>query len=339
MVKEKFQRDLINYFLSSGQYKVYMLGEDKQYQAIWMVQGTIGQLDEIMVVTNRENYEHTKEKLEKYISTSYVGSRGLAVTITVLSTSRDRVITRDATVINSDFVVATSVVQIDMEDLSLIDQIGYTNSLRGVLAFVENQKRIQATANDSLLTITNIIIAINVLMFILTSIASKSIFDIDLEVLLDFGAILGPLVDLGEYYRLISAMFLHGSLLHLAMNMYALWLLGNIIESAYGKLKFAGIYFFSGIVASFCSYYFLKPTALSVGASGAIFGLMGACIVFALKRKDSIRKGFLQSIFQVLAINLVIGFTTSNIDNAAHIGGLIGGILITLALDSGIGKR
>lgn len=338
-MKEKFQRDLINYFLSSGKFRVYELGQDKQNETIWMVQGTIGQLDEIMVVTNRENFEITKELLVNYISKSYVGNRGISLTFTVLSTSKDSVITKDETIINSDFVVASAVVQIDMEDLSLIEQIGYTSSHQGVLAFVENEKRIQAKPKDSFLTLTNVFIAINVIIYIITATASKSILDIDINVLSTFGAIVVPLIDLGEYYRLISAMFLHGGLVHLVMNMYGIWLLGNIIEKAYGKFKFAVIYLFSGIVGSCFSYFFLKPTILSVGASGAIFGLMGACIVFAVKRKDTIRKSFLRSIFQVLAINLLIGFSTSNIDNAGHIGGLIGGLLITAALDKGLDEK
>jgi len=338
-LKEKFQRDLINYFLSSGQFGVYELGENKQKQTIWMIQGSIGQLDEIMVVTNREDYELTKELLEKHISKSYVGNRGIGITITVLSSAKDTVINRDETAINSDFLVASAVIQIDMKDLSIIQQIGYTNSLQGVLAYVENQKRIQVKPKDSFLTITNLLIAINVIMFIITATVSKSLLDIDIQVLIKFGAILKPLIDLGEYHRLISAMFLHGGLLHLVMNMYALWLLGNIIEKAYGKFKFGVIYICSGLVGSLFSYFFLKASSLSVGASGAIFGLMGACIVFALKRKDTIRKSFLQSIFQVLVINLVIGFSTSNIDNAGHIGGLLGGLLITAALDQKVAEK
>ncbi|NLM36191.1 MAG: rhomboid family intramembrane serine protease [Clostridiales bacterium] len=338
-MKEKFQRDLINYFLSSGQFKVYELGQNKQNQTTWMVQGTVGQLDEIMVVTDRDNYELTKEQLREHINKSYVGNRGIGLTIIVQSSVKDGVITKDETAIHSDFVVASAVVQIDMEDLSLIQQIGYTNILQGVFAFLENQKRIQAEPKASIFTITNLIIAINVIIFIITAIASKSIFDINIYVLRDFGAILVPLIDLGEYYRLVTAMFLHGGLLHIVMNMYNLWLLGNILEKVYGKYKLAVIYFFSGIVGSFFSYLFLKPSILSVGASGAIFGLLGSCIVFALKRKNTIRRTFLQSIFQVLAINLIIGFSISNIDNAGHIGGLIGGLLITAALDQKVVEK
>lgn len=339
ILKEKFQRDLINFFLSSGKFKVYELGQDLQNKTIWMVEGTIGQLDEIMVVTTRADLETTKERLENHINKSYVGNRGIGVTLVVLSSSNEGIISKEDSAINSDFLVASAMLQIDMEDLSLVQQIGYTNSLKGILAFVENKKRIQANSKTSPYTLTNLLIALNVLIFIFTAIASKSILDMDTGVLIQFGALVRPLIDLGEYHRLISPMFLHGGLLHLVMNMYGLNLLGRILEKEYGKLIFGIIYLFSGIAGSILSYFFSNPMAISVGASGAIFGLLGSSVVFALKRKNIIRKSFLQNILQVIVINLVIGFSVSRIDNAAHIGGLLGGLLITAALDYGISDK
>ena len=139
ILKEKFQRDLINFFLSSGKFKVYELVQELQNKTILMLEGTIGQLDEIMVVTTRADLETTKERLENHINKSYVGNRGIGVTLVVLSSSNEGIISKEDSAINSDFLVA-AMLQIDMEDLSLVQQIGYTNSLKGILAFVEKKK-------------------------------------------------------------------------------------------------------------------------------------------------------------------------------------------------------
>ena len=88
-----------------------------------------------------------------------------------------------------------------------------------------------------------------------------------------------------EYWRLVSAMFLHGGLLHLAINMYVLWVLGSVIEPAFGSKRFLAIYLISGLFGSVASYMFSAPDVAGVGASGAIFGLLGAWVAFNLRRR------------------------------------------------------
>jgi rhomboid protease GluP len=178
--------------------------------------------------------------------------------------------------------------------------------------------------------ITNILITINVAVFLLTAFLSKNIVDIDGNVLLLLGAKQNQLINSGQYYRLLTAMFLHGGLLHIVFNMYALKSLGPFIESIYGRLQFIIIYFLGGICSSLLSYFF--SDGMSVGASGAIFALLGAALIFGIKNKSEIGKNFLSSIIQVIVVNLIMGFTISNIDNYGHIGGLIGGIIISLLL-------
>lgn len=177
------------------------------------------------------------------------------------------------------------------------------------------------------MSITLGIIGINIILFIVSAIMSKNIMNIDGQVLLDLGGKFGPLIDKGEVYRLVTSNFLHGGIIHIAFNMYALYSIGPQIEEIYGKWKYICIYFLAGIGSSFLSYYML-PNTLSIGASGAIFGLLGALFIFAVKNRDSLKKGAIKSLLMVIGVNLYIGMTLPNIDNYGHIGGLIVGIII-----------
>lgn len=183
--------------------------------------------------------------------------------------------------------------------------------------------------------ITYILITVNVLAYIVTAYLSGNFVDSNINVLVFLGAKVNYLIARGEYYRLITCMFLHGGIMHLLLNMFALYSLGPFIEKIYGKTRYLIIYFLSGIVSSVFSYMF--STAVSIGASGAIFGLLGAALIFAMKMKDRIGRGFITNIVSVILINLFMGFSMSNVDNFGHLGGLIGGSAITLLL--GIGKR
>lgn len=176
--------------------------------------------------------------------------------------------------------------------------------------------------------ITYSLIAINIFMYIITAFLSQNIFDSDINVLIKLGAKYNELISKGEYYRFITSMFLHGGLLHVALNMYSLYSIGPLIERVYGKAKYIIIYFISGITASIFSYLF--SDSVSIGASGAIFGLLGTTLVFAIRLRKAVGKNFLISIASVIAINLYIGFSLPNIDNYAHLGGLIGGVIMAL---------
>ncbi|SUY47870.1 rhomboid family membrane protein [Clostridium putrefaciens] len=194
---------------------------------------------------------------------------------------------------------------------------------------VKTKKRpLKKSINEYKATYT--LIGINILIFIVSAYLSKSIFDIDIKVLLLLGAKNNKLINAGQYYRLFMAMFLHGGLLHLGLNMYALRTTGEIVENFYGRKKFLIIYFLSGITSSLASYVFSQST--SVGASGAIFGLLGACLIFAYKMKEKIGKEFLRNILSVIVVNILIGVTIPNIDNFGHLGGLVGGIIISFIL-------
>ena len=134
----------------------------------------------------------------------------------------------------------------------------------------------------------------------------------------------GPMVSSGEWWRLITSGFLHASLLHIGSNMLALFFIGRALEPALGSLRLAVIYFVS-LAAGSLGVIIIEPDALSIGASGAIFGLMGAFVIFARSRGISVMQS---GIGPVILLNLAITFTIPGISIGGHLGGLAGGAAI-----------
>lgn len=179
------------------------------------------------------------------------------------------------------------------------------------------------------------IIAINVILYIVTAYlsytyAKGSVFDSDTRVLVLLGAKVNELITQGQYFRLVSCMFLHGGIVHLGVNMYSLYAIGPMVEKVYGRVKYLAIYFVAGICSSMLSYIY--SPSISIGASGAIFGLLGAVLVFAIKSKGKTGSSFIKSILSVIFVNIFIGMTLPNIDNFGHVGGLLGGMIIAFLL-------
>lgn len=148
---------------------------------------------------------------------------------------------------------------------------------------------------------------------------------------LKMGANFAPLIRQGELWRVITYMFLHASLLHLIVNMYSLYALGASVENFLGRWKFIVVYFVSGICGGLLSAATGSNT-ISVGASGAIFGLAGALLYFGYHYRTYLGEAIKKQIIPIILINLLIGYLIAGIDNFGHIGGLIGGILCTMAL-------
>lgn len=153
----------------------------------------------------------------------------------------------------------------------------------------------------------------------------------DINTLLNFGANVSSLTKNGEYYRLITCMFLHIGVVHIVLNMYSLYVIGTQIESFFGKFKYLIIYLFSGICGSILSIAF-SDNIVSAGASGAIFGLLGSMLYFGYHYRAYLGNVLKSQIVPIIVLNLLVGFLSSGVDNAAHIGGLIGGILISMAV-------
>ena len=179
--------------------------------------------------------------------------------------------------------------------------------------------------------LTYALLAINVVMFGLVELAGGTE---DPDVLLDFGAMFGPFISEGEYWRLFTAMFLHSGFMHLGFNALGLFIFGHIVERSYGHERFFLIYVLAGLAGSVTSYLF-NPTAVAAGASGAIFGVVGALAAFLVVQRRTFGKHAQNSLIGIgiiVAINIFIGLSTPGIDNWAHGGGLVAGFILGLTL-------
>lgn len=184
--------------------------------------------------------------------------------------------------------------------------------------------------------VTQIVVAINVAVFVAGSSGGGGLSSSSGRYDIDFGLIAhgftrsGAIgVANGEWYRLITGGFLHAGFLHLAMNMLALWLLGSQIERAIGGVRFAVVYFTALLAGSF-GVMLLSPNQLTVGASGAIFGMLGLAVANQHARGVNLRQSGLGGI---LVVNLLITFTPGlNISIGGHLGGLVGGLLCGLVI-------
>jgi rhomboid protease GluP len=180
--------------------------------------------------------------------------------------------------------------------------------------------------------VTQVLFGINVAVFLGMLFAGVSILDNPSgQHLVQWGANFGPYTLSGQYWRLLTCVFVHGSLLHIAFNMWCLWDLGALAESLYGHWTFAVVYLLAGVGGSLGSVIW-NPNVLSVGASGAIFGIAGALIAsfylgeFSLPRAAVM--GTLRSVVTFVGYNLVFGAFMSRVDNAAHVGGLVTGLIL-----------
>lgn len=224
-------------------------------------------------------------------------------------------------VIQSSFPDITKKLSFSEEGLQLFIKI--TNDI--------NQKnKMEAEKAESVFKkkkpiITYVLIGLNVLFYFI-----PIIFGMYSDLLTHF-CLYGPYVrDYQEYYRLLSCGFLHADIFHLLFNCYALYVIGNQLESFMGKSKYIFIYFFSLFLASLMSITFGDYP--SIGASGAIFGLIGSLLYFGYHYRIYLGNTLKSQIIPLILINLLYGMVVSGIDNFAHIGGLIGGFLITMTV-------
>ncbi|MFG0296794.1 MAG: rhomboid family intramembrane serine protease, partial [Maioricimonas sp. JB045] len=152
----------------------------------------------------------------------------------------------------------------------------------------------------------------------------------DANVMIDWGANYGPRTMAGEWWRLVSNTFLHFGAVHLALNMWVLWVVGRMVERLVGHFGFLLMYLATGVLGSLASLIW-DPVVVSAGASSSVFGVVGALFGFLAARRDSMPlhalKKFRSSVVTFLVVNLLFGLSVPGIDNAAHVGGFIGGVL------------
>lgn len=231
---------------------------------------------------------------------------------------------------NGDYITIDEIDNKNKLIFSIRDrEISYcSESCRPLAQIIESIVKMDTTPRKKIMEYktTYILMALNILVYLVSAIKGKNLFEIDIYTLVDMGAKVNILIDDGQVWRFLTAAFLHGGLIHIIFNMMALNAIGMQVEKIYGWKKYLLIYFSSAIGGSILSYIF-SPKSISVGASGAVFGLLGAMLVFGFMKKDVIGKSFMFNIIQVIVLNIVIGLTVPNIDNWGHIGGLIlGGI-------------
>lgn len=181
--------------------------------------------------------------------------------------------------------------------------------------------------------VTAVLVAVNIFIFICLELAGSTN---DSHFMLVHGAMSpGIVLYSGQWYRLLTSVFVHFGMEHLLNNMLLLVVLGQYLESAVGAVRFMAIYLFSGISGAFASLVFMLMRGennIAGGASGGIFGILGGLIVVVLVHKGRYRNFRTRSILFVIALALYGGFTSAEVDNAAHVGGLVAGILFTFII-------
>lgn len=171
------------------------------------------------------------------------------------------------------------------------------------------------------------LMGINIIIFILIYMYDSTL---SVDTLVKFGAKVNYKIVDGQYYRFLTAMFLHWDFYHLFANMFALYIFGRDIEVIFGRRKFIAIYFFAGLTGGLFSFIF--NNSISAGASGAIFGLLGAHLYLFFRNRNVYKRIFGIDFLVLIAINVGYGFIDPRIDFSGHMGGLIGGLIVCYLL-------
>ncbi len=184
--------------------------------------------------------------------------------------------------------------------------------------------------------ITVVLLAVNVLMWIGLEATGGSQ---NTPNLIRFGAKFGPAIAHGEWWRLVVPMFLHIGFFHLLANSFGLFIFGGMVERIFGSVAFAAIYLVAGVLGNLFSYWadigIYNSTPIGAGASGAVFGIVGAFSAYLLLNRHvlgQMGRQAMMSVLFIVGINFVLGITLSGVDNMAHLGGLFGGALLALAI-------
>jgi membrane associated rhomboid family serine protease len=174
--------------------------------------------------------------------------------------------------------------------------------------------------------VTRILVAANVIVYLITVAQGSGINDPGGSLFYKW-VLFGPSVANGDWWRLITAAFLHGGIIHIAFNMLALWWLGGPVEVALGHMRFLLLYFVSALAGS-AGALLINPNALTVGASGAIFGMLGAGLILEWRATGKLAGNYMT----LIVINLVFSFAFPGVSYGGHIGGLIGGLVGTVVI-------
>ena len=335
---------LLYYFIKIKNYNPVIVQGDKN--EIWLENLS----EDIKIVRIVNNYIHNNEQMEfdKFKTkrlVSKIKKKTFSLKMQVLNiftdlgenvdfkkTNQDDKTYKYINIKETDDLLNNQVIQTNFSDLKNnleFKEEGFSLFLK-ITNEINEKNREEAIKNDDIfapkkIIVTYVIIGLLVLIYLL------GLFTNNQDNFINMFAVYGPFIrKYHEYYRLLTGTLLHGGLFHLLSNCYALYIIGSQIESFYGKSKYLIIYLFSAITGSLLSIT-LSNNA-SIGASGAIFGLMGALLYFGYYYRVYIGSTWKQRILPVILLNLVIGLIVPGIDYFAHIGGLIGGVLISMAV-------
>ncbi|MGL4763298.1 MAG: rhomboid family intramembrane serine protease [Sarcina sp.] len=326
----KFQKDVFNQLINRYEFCVDELNVNGK--ETWFAMKYIGE-NQVYVVTISTNED--KCVADSFLK-NYFKEKGLLVVMNSIVPSRsiefdDKKVSNEISIdVNSRKIVAYN--DVSRPIVIILEEI-----LAKPLIKKKTLKERVLDFNKRTPIITKCILGINIWAFVVTALVGvlisgdiiENLMQINSQVLYISGAKVNYLIMEGhQWWRVITHMFLHGGLIHLVFNMYALYILGPGIEMLLGKVKFILVYLLSGIVS--CMFSIKFSSGFSVGASGAIFGLLGITLVFAYlnKNRSQMNNDLLKNILFLIGINLFIGFNSIGIDNAGHIGGLIAGIFI-----------
>lgn len=328
--------NLINYFITEENYKpmiihgvndeIWLENLDNNYKIVRIVSHHIH---------NKEQLDFDKFKLSRVVK--QVKRKTLSFSVKVLNIYTD---IEDEKMLNNDDVLITKEKDINNPKLvnAFPDIVEKTNrkedGLEYFIKVTDNINKNNAKRNkiaEKIFSykqpiVTYIIMAVCIILFILMELSGGST---NSQILLKYGANLDILVKNGEYYRLFTCIFLHIGIMHLICNMYSLYVIGREVESLFGKVKYIIIFILSGIFGSIMSIAFTHNT-ISAGASGAIFGLLGALLYFGINYRTYLGEAIKRTIIPIIVVNLIISFFAEGIDLAAHIGGLVGGVLVSM---------
>lgn len=328
--------NLINYFITEENYKpmiihgvndeIWLENLDNNYKIVRIVSHHIH---------NKEQLDFDKFKLSRVVK--QVKRKTLSFRVKVLNIYTD---IEDEKMLNNDDVLITKEKDINNPKLvnAFPDIVEKTNrkedGLEYFIKVTDNINKNNAKRNkiaEKIFSykqpiVTYIIMAVCIILFILMELSGGST---NSQILLKYGANLDILVKNGEYYRLFTCIFLHIGIMHLICNMYSLYAIGREVESLFGKVKYIIIFILSGIFGSIMSIAFTHNT-ISAGASGAIFGLLGALLYFGINYRTYLGEAIKRTIIPIIVVNLIIGFFAEGIDLAAYIGGLVGGVLVSM---------
>ena len=331
---------LLHYFITEKNYnpiilqgvedEIWLENMDEEYKVIRIVSGYIH---------NNEQFDFDKFKTKRIIKK--IKRKTLSLKVNVLSIFLDlgENVSNESLVGNPNALCVKVTDEEDIKNSSVIKEVFPDMSKKlkynekGMELFAkitkdinkhneEDARKIEKLFKSKVPYVTYGLICLNIFAYVFTTLTGT----------INNFSTYAPFVRNGEYYRLITSMFLHGNIFHILFNMYALYIIGSQLEGVLGKVKYLIIYLLSGLSGSLLSMTFNGASAASIGASGAIFGLMGALLYFGWHYRVYLGNVVRSQILPLIVINLCIGFSVSGIDNFAHIGGLIGGCLTTMAV-------